>query len=108
MTFQQIPVQCALDSEDDLYQMFATATARTRALLEMNSEEQRQAIRAAMAAELTKFQGVWFDGVSRSPSYLSTVGMTGTDAPLSDGRPSGRNACMVPMHCVVASGTKPL
>ena len=40
---------CALQVEDDLFDMFATATARSRALLEQQSPAQLAAVKAAMA-----------------------------------------------------------
>jgi len=106
VVFQRIPVQAALPDVDSLFQMCLTATARTRAMLEMNSEAQRQAIRASMAAEVrARFSGVWLDGKSRTTSYTDVI--PGTDAPLFDGRPSGRNAVMIPMDAVVVSAAKP-
>ena len=83
---------------------FATATARSRATLEMQTDAQREAIRSAMAAEVEGFEGAFLDGVSRSTSWLPAV--AGTDAPLFDGRPSGRAPWQVPMPAVVATATK--
>ena len=107
-TFERIPVQASLENTDDLYQIFANGTARTRATLDMQSDAQRQAIRQAVAAEVAaKFSGVWLMNSSRLTSYSTTV-IPGTDAPLLDGRPSGRNSCMVPFDAVVVSAAKPL
>ena len=61
---------------------------------------------AAMASAVAgSFQGAYLDGQARSTSYLPAI--VGTDAPLSDGRPSGRTPFQVPMPCVVASAVKP-
>jgi len=101
-----VPSVAALAHEDDLFTMFASATARTRALLEMQTPEQLEAIRSGMAAEITAtYEGAIYQGVRRSTSWLPTV--PGTDEPLSDGRPSGRTPWQVPMPCVVASAQKP-
>ena len=81
-------------------------TARTRAILEMQTDAQRAAIRAAMAdAVESSFQGAHLAGHARSTSYRPAI--VGTDAPLSDGRPSGRTPFQVPMPSVVASAVKP-
>ena len=107
VTVERVPCRAGLPHEDALYDMFASATARTRATLELQTEEQRTAIRAAMAAELRdKFSGVWIDGRVRAPSFTHAV--PGSDQKLSDGRPTGRNAVMVPMDAVVVSANKPL
>jgi len=106
-SFAVTPVPCtaALERADDLYQMFATATARTRATLEAQSDQQRAAIRAAMAERIEcGFKGVYLDGRSRSTSYLPAI--VGTDAPLYDGTPSGRRPYQIPMPAVVASAAK--
>ena len=70
----------------------------------MQTDAQREAIRSAMAAEVEGFEGAFLDGVSRSTSWLPAV--AGTDAPLFDGRPSGRAPWQVPMPAVVATATK--
>jgi hypothetical protein len=44
-----------LQAADDLFVMFLTGTGRTRALLEMQSAEAREAIRAAMAIALEEY-----------------------------------------------------
>ena len=46
----RLPLVARLNAADDLYDMFATGTARTRAILERQTERQRAAIRAAVAA----------------------------------------------------------
>lgn len=85
--------------------MFATATARTRATLELQTPAQLAAIKREMAeAVKAGFDGAFVDGQARSTSWLKAV--PGTDAPLHDGRPSGRIPYQVPMPCVVASATK--
>ena len=45
----RLPLVARLNAADDLYDMFATGTARTRAILERQTERQRAAIRAAIA-----------------------------------------------------------
>ena len=70
----------------------------------MQTDLQREAIRTRMAAEVAGFEGAFLDGRIRSTSWLPAV--AGTDAPLFDGRPSGRNPFQIPMPCVVASATK--
>lgn len=102
---QTIPCTAALAAPDELFQYFATATARTRATLEMQTDAQRDAIRAAMAAKVAHgYRGVYLDGQSRSTSFTDAV--PGSDMTLSDGQPSGRCPFQVPMPCVVASATK--
>jgi len=101
-----IPSVAAFREPGELYQMFAAATARTRATLEMQSSEQIQAIQTAMSdAVAGRCKGACYMGSLRSTSWLPSV--PGTDAPLFDGRPSGRAPYQVPMPCVVASATKP-
>lgn len=103
-----IPCVLPLDDSDGLYGAFASATARTRALLEMQSAEQAQAIQQAVADGVVGFAGPLYQGHSRSTSWLPRAQeIVGTDAPLFDGRPSGRTPYQVPMPCVVASATKP-
>jgi len=100
-----IPSVVALTEADDLFETFASATARTRALIEMQTPEQVAAIRKAMAAEIvSKYGGATYQGVQRSTSWLPAV--VGTDEPLADGSPSGRAPYQVPMPCVVASASK--
>ena len=45
---KRLPLVARLAAADDLYSMFATGTARTRAILERQTDEQRSAIRTAM------------------------------------------------------------
>ena len=72
----------------------------------MQTPAQRDAIREAMSAAVESgYRGVYLDGQARSTSYLPAI--AGTDAPLADGRPSGRRPYQVPMPCVVASAAKP-
>lgn len=100
-----IPCVAPLESEDSLFEMFATATARTRATLELQTPAQLAAIKSEMAATVQAgFDGAFVDGQARSTSWLKAV--PGTDAPLYDGRPSGRIPYQVPMPCVVASASK--
>ena len=109
---ETIPAVVPLAHKDDLFEMFHTATARTRALLEMQSPAQLAAIRAAVGhAVEVRYAGVPYQGVQRSTSWLRAV--VGTDdAPRLDGRPSGRRdgraPFQVPAPCVVASAMKPL
>ena len=46
----RLPLVARLAAADDLYDMFASGTARTRAILERQTDGQRAAIRAALAA----------------------------------------------------------
>lgn len=118
---QLVPIPCvvALEEPDDLFQMFATATARSRATIEAQTPEQREAVRTAMANAVTKeFHGVhlahlsnkYMDGLAPNRQTAGDghhVAIAGTDAPLFDGRPSGRTPFQLPVPCVVASATKP-
>ena len=100
-----IPCVAALESSADLFHMFKGATARTRALLEMQTAEQLKAIEEAMSIEVeSAFTGANYGGVPRATSWLPAV--PGADALLFDGRPTGRIYYQVPMPCVVASATK--
>ena len=47
---RSLPLVARLETSDDLFQMFATGTARTRAILERQTEAQLAAIRQAVAA----------------------------------------------------------
>ena len=47
---RSLPLVARLETSDDLFQMFATGTARTRAILERQTEAQLAAIRQAIAA----------------------------------------------------------
>ena len=88
--------------------MFATATARTRATLEMQTEEERAAIREYMAHRVEhNHRGVWYHGRACSTAGDVAPAVAGTDATLFDGRPSGRRPFQLPMPCVVASAAKP-
>ena len=108
-----IPCYAPLGEPDDLFQLFATATARTRATLEAQTPDQLDAIRSAMRAEVeARFAGTPSSicptsliAPQRSTSWIAAV--PGTDAPLFDGRPNGRVPYTVPMPCIVASATKP-
>jgi len=114
-----IPCTAALEHPDDLFQMFATATARSRATLEAQSPEQLEAIRQAMAeAVATKYHGVhlahlsnkYMDGDAPNRQTAGDghhVAIAGTDAPMYDGSPSGRNPYQLPMPCVVVAASKP-
>ncbi len=94
VTFERVPCTVALESEADLYSMFASATARTRATLEGQSEAQRQAISSAVAEQIaSRFCGVYTDGASRAVSWKAPT--VGTDAPLMNGEPTGRTPYMV-------------
>lgn len=112
VTHELVPCYAPLADADGLFQMFATATARTRATLEAQTPEQLSAIRAAMSEEVsTRFAGtptsinpLDLSVPQRSTSWLDAI--PGTDAPMHDGQPSGRAPFTVPMPCVVASATK--
>jgi len=114
-----IPCIAAIEQPDDLFQMFATATARSRAMLEAQTPEQLAAIRGAMAdAVSASFHGVhmahlsnkYMDGHAPNRQTAGDghhIAIAGTDAPMHDGSPSGRNPYQLPMWCVVAAATKP-
>jgi len=114
-----IPCTAALEQPDDLFQMFATATARSRAMLEAQTPEQLAAIRNAMADTVgTKYHGVHLAHLStqhndgNAPNRQTAgdahhVAIAGTDAPMHDGSLSGRNPYQLPMPCVVVAATKP-
>ena len=50
----RLPLVARLAAVDDLFDMFATGTARTRAILEQQTSSQLAAIRAAMAAGVAR------------------------------------------------------
>ena len=101
-----VPAVVALEHEQQFFQQFVSATARTRATLELQTPAQLAAIREGVAAEVVaRFGGNFGDGAARSTSWLPAV--PGTDAPLFDGRPSGRRPFHVPMPLVVVSARKP-
>ena len=69
-----IPCVAALESSADLFHMFKGATARTRALLEMQTAEQLKAIEEAMSIEVeSAFTGANYGGVPRATSWLPAV-----------------------------------
>ena len=71
-----LPTSASLRSADELFEMFATATARSRALLEQQSETQLSAIKGAMAAEVTKhFSGTWQGRLSADGKWDATKAM---------------------------------
>jgi SAM-dependent methyltransferase len=51
----ELPLRFTLREPDDLYVMFAAGTGRTRALLEVQSVEAREAIRSAMAIAMNGY-----------------------------------------------------
>lgn len=51
---KSVPLTLTLADPDDMFQNFATATARTRATLETQTEEQLEAIRRAMSEAVNK------------------------------------------------------
>ena len=69
---QHIPSQVALRDEFELFRMFATATARTRALLEAQSASNLQAIEEAVAATVrAQHRGFLGDGaMNRRTGFL--------------------------------------
>ena len=108
VSIEHVPTHAALEHADALFEYFATATARTRATLEMQSKPQLEAIRAAVAAEVAaRFGGCWYMGARRGTSASDDQTRMGTDAPLYDGKPTGRRPFSVPMPAVVASAVKP-
>lgn len=114
-----IPCTACLEQPDDLFQMFLTATARSRALLEAQTPEQLAAIRAAMSgavessfhgAHLAHLSSKYMDGNAPNRQTAGDghhVAIAGTDAPMHDGSPSGRTPYQLPMWCVVVAATKP-
>lgn len=113
----------SLKTEHDLYGMFATATARSRALLEQQSPAQLEAIKAAMAdAVSSEFRGVWnvgrgMMGVTHGPAefpgaedklhVVSTFGSKYGGAAAGTQWQGGRYKFTVPMPSVVVSAQKP-
>lgn len=113
----------ALRDEHELYTLFATATARSRAMLEKQSEEQTAAVQAAMAERvLGGFSGNWHSG----RGVMGTGGMDrifpGTEEKLHVVKDhaatlggaaagtewfGGRVMHVVPMPSVVVSAQKP-
>jgi len=51
----ELPLRFALRGADDLFDIFASGTGRTRALLEMQSDQRRGAIRGSMAASMQDY-----------------------------------------------------
>lgn len=119
VTCTPIPCTAAFEDPDDLFQMFATATARSRAILEAQSPEQLAAIRQAMSesvrakhhgCHLAHLSGKYMDGKAPNMSTAGDghhVAIAGTDAPMHDGSLSGRNPYQVPMWSLVVAATKP-
>uniref|UniRef100_A0A7S0P3E4 Methyltransferase type 11 domain-containing protein n=1 Tax=Calcidiscus leptoporus TaxID=127549 RepID=A0A7S0P3E4_9EUKA len=110
-SYEEVPIAAALRDEHELFGMFRTATARTRALLELQSAQQLAAIEEAIAHELREnFKGAWYQGVSRQSggtkpgcdAYMSDI-TTGKGPIVSF---DGRRSIMVPMPAVVAAATK--
>jgi len=52
----ELPLRFTLPEPDDLFVLFATGTGRTRALLELQSLEAREAIRIAMATSMEEYR----------------------------------------------------
>lgn len=111
-TFERVPVAAALREEEELFGMFLTATARTRALLEQQSPQQLAAIKGQVARELReRFKGTWIDGVCRQTGGS----VPGCDAHMKDITTGvgpivavdGRRSIIVPMPAVVAAAAKP-
>jgi len=113
----------SLKAEHDLYEMFATATARSRALLEQQSPEQLEAIKAAMADAVgSEFRGVWnvgrgimnvthgaaeFPGAEDKVHTVSTFGSKYGGAAAGTQWLGGRYKFMIPMPSIVVSARKP-
>ena len=77
---QRIPSSVSLRDEHELVEMFATSTARSRALLELQSADQLEAIRAAVAARVRKgFGGAWVQGEARSTAGAWRTGLPGVE-----------------------------
>lgn len=107
-----VPVRAALRDEDALFTMFATATARTRALLDMQSADQLEAIRNAVATHVTELcRGVYSDGAHRRTSW--STDQPGVEETWHDSTApgkqfmGGRRPFNVPMPAVVVSARKP-
>jgi len=112
ITREVIPVRAALRDDNALFAMFATATARTRALLEMQSAEQLEAIHAAIAARVREgSRGVYTDGIHRRTSWSTdqpgVEEMWHTSTAPGKQFLGGRRPYTVPMPAVVVSVTKP-
>tara|TARA_B110001452_G_scaffold177021_1_gene148461 strand:+ start:192 stop:1337 length:1146 start_codon:yes stop_codon:yes gene_type:complete len=130
--FSVVPTAASLRNEDELFEMFATATARSRALLEQQSDAQLGAIKGAMAAKITKhFSGTWQGRLGADGTWDATNAMhaggraheyPGAEEKIhvvasfgsSLGGPAagtqwmgGRFKHIVPMPAVIASAQKP-
>jgi len=110
---QRIPSSVSLRDEHELVEMFATSTARSRALLELQSADQLEAIRAAVAARVRKgFGGAWVQGEARSTAGAWRTGLPGAEEASSDDakgpgrrpRPSRRDAHRRPAPPLASSG----
>ncbi|KAL3916040.1 MAG: hypothetical protein SGPRY_006987 [Prymnesium sp.] len=97
---QVVPAHAALSDEDALFEMFATATARTRATFELQTPQALKAIKEAMGAEVVKFKGpMTSDGSNRSTSWhTADKEIPGVDA-RSDSI-GGRTRFTIPMPAV--------
>jgi len=112
---QVVPAHAALSHADELYQMFATATARTRATFELQSAEELRAIKAEMAKSVSHCRGTMTsDGSHRTTSWHrgpneipgteeTTLKLTSADATVI----GGRTCFTIPMPAVVIAATKP-
>jgi len=121
---QRIPSSVSLRDEHELVEMFATSTARSRALLELQSADQLEAIRAAVAARVRKgFGGAWVQGEARSTAGAWRTGLPGAEegehvpqefaatiggAAKGTRWQGGRRSHLVPMPSVVVSAQKPV
>lgn len=109
---QPLPVRAPLRDADSLFQMFATATARTRATLEMQSAAELAAIKEEVASQvMTQCSGVLVDHVHRRTSW--SIDQHGVEEVMhkstAPGKEylGGRRPYTVAMPAVVFSATRP-
>jgi len=112
VTHAIVPVQAPLRDEEALFAMFAEATARTRALIEMQSAAELAAIRSSVAEKVrNNFGGIYSDGIHRRTSW--SVDVPGVEEVMHDSTApgkqflGGRRPFAVPMPAVVFAATKP-
>lgn len=107
-----VPSKVSLRDEHELFKMFSTATARTRALLEGQSVQDLENIKEAVAASVrTDFMGFLGDGTyNRKTSWLDEQPGTEEIMHLSTSGKyflGGRTPFSVGMPAVVFSASKP-
>lgn len=120
---EMVSSAASLKTEDDLFEMFATATARSRALLEQQSAKELAVIKAAMAATVrSEYRGVWnvgrgmmdagglteeFSGAEDKVHVVASFGSKYGGAAAGTQWQGGRYKYTVPMPSVVVSAQKP-